>query len=215
MAPSVAVEAPEEENILLKLRREIEAERAAAEAKRGEAPAPQAPEQAVAATGPFGGAHAEERPDGSLLVEGKYLVSGKGTEADPYKVSWDHLISAERDYSPKDGKTTVPERIKALDGKWVEITGYVAFPLVSDETDECLSMMNQWDGCCIGIPPTPYDAIEVRLGSTVTGDTRLTTYGVIKGRFKVDPHLVGGWLVGMYVMDQAKLTPKAYGGVAP
>ena len=69
--------------------------------------------------------------------------------------------------------------------------------------------------CCIGIPPTPYDAIEVRLGSTVTGDTRLTTYGVIKGRFKVDPHLVGGWLVGMYVMDQAKLTPKAFGGVAP
>jgi hypothetical protein len=213
----VAVEAPEEENILLKLRREIEAERAAAEARRreGESPLPPAQEEAVAATGPFGGAHAEERPDGSLLVEGKYLVSGKGTEADPYKVSWDHLISAERDYSPKDGKTTVPERIKALDGKWVEITGYIAFPLVSDETDECLSMMNQWDGCCIGIPPTPYDAIEVRLGSTVTGDTRLTTYGVIKGRFKVDPHLVGGWLVGMYVMDQAKLTPKAFGGVAP
>ena len=31
------------------------------------------------------------------------------------------------------------------------------------EVNEALVMLNQWDGCCIGVPPTPYDAVEVRL----------------------------------------------------
>jgi hypothetical protein len=102
-----------------------------------------------------------------------------------------------------------------LDGKWIEITGYVAFPLMVDAPDECLSMMNQWDGCCIGVPPTPYDAVEVRLTEPVSGNARLTTYGTVRGRFKVDPHLVGGWLVGLYLMDETTLTPQTYGGFSP
>lgn len=225
--PDSGAAADATDNLLLKIRNEIEAERKAAEARR--AAAAHADEQKGAAvsaapakgvvppavSGLFGEAAAEQKADGSLLVDGKYVVAGKGTKENPFKVTWDHLISAERDYAPKDGKKTIPARIQALDDKWVELTGYVAFPLMSAETDEMLSMMNQWDGCCIGIPPTPYDAIEVRLSEPVSGDARLTTYGVVQGKFKVDPHLVGGWLVGLYVIDQGKLTPKAYGGVAP
>ncbi len=235
--PSVApAQSTENENLLIKMREEIERERAAAAAKReAEAklaaaptkdvgtPAPggaqetpgAAPSEKAAESAPFGGAKVEMKPDGSMLVDGKYTVSGQGTKEQPYKITWDHLVSAERDYAPKEGKKTIPARIMALDDKWVEITGYVAFPLMSNETDELLSMMNQWDGCCIGIPPTPYDAIEVRLSNVVSGDTRLTTYGMVTGKFKVDAHLVGGWLVGLYVIDQGKLSPKAYGGVAP
>jgi hypothetical protein len=210
----------EDENLLIKLRQEIEAERAKrdAEAKALQASPPTAappPPTPSESSGLFGTAAAESKPDGSILVEGKYLIKGKGTQEAPYKVTWDHLISAERDYAPKEGKKSIPPRIQALNDSWVEITGYVAFPLMANETDELLSMMNQWDGCCIGIPPTPYDAIEVRLSTAVGGDARLTTYGTIKGKFKVDPHLVGGWLVGLYVIDQGKLTPVAFGGVAP
>lgn len=227
--PPPAIENPlpastEDENLLIKLRQEIEAERAKREAAAklittespsAESPATGTTAPAAQSSGLFGAAAAEAKPDGSILVEGKYIVKGKGTQAEPYKITWDQLISAERDYAPKDGKKSIPDRIQALNDMWVEITGYVAFPLMANETDEMLSMMNQWDGCCIGIPPTPYDAIEVRLSSPVTGDGRLTTYGVIKGKFKVDPHLVGGWLVGLYVVDQGKLTPVAFGGVAP
>jgi len=204
-----------EENLLLKIQQDIAAERAAAAAKKAAAEMTPPPATEPATDGPFGQAKAEVKPDGSLLVEGKYIIKGKGTQAEPFKVTWDHLISAQHDYNPKEGQKTIPARIQALHEKWVEITGYIAFPLMANETDELLSMMNQWDGCCIGIPPTPYDAIEVRLTTAVAGDSRLTTYGSLKGVFKVDPHLVGGWLVGLYVMDQGKLTPVAYGGVAP
>jgi hypothetical protein len=86
---------------------------------------------------------------------------------------------------------------------------------MAETQDECLSMMNQWDGCCIGVPPTPYDAVEVRLKDPATGSARLTSYGTVKGKFKVDPHLVGGWLVGLYVMDSAEMKPQSYGGFAP
>lgn len=157
----------------------------------------------------------EEKPDGSSLVDGRFIVKGKGTEGEPYELVWEHLLSAEEEYVPKEGRKDMPGRIMMLEGKWVQMTGYIAFPLMSDQPDECLSMMNQWDGCCIGIPPTPYDAIEVRLLDPVKGDMRLTTYGVVKGKFKIAPHLVGGWLVGLYGMEQATMKPEQYGGFAP
>ncbi len=181
-------------------------------------PAPKPPAAAKATDGAkqFGAApKVETKADGTMVVDSKYPLKGKGTEAEPYKVMWDQLVSAQDEYVPKDGRKEIPGRIGMLDGKWVEITGYIAFPLMVDTPDECLSMMNQWDGCCIGVPPTPYDAIEVRLTKAVEGNARMTTYGTVKGLFKVDPHLVGGWLVGLYAMDRAVLTPQTYGGFAP
>lgn len=155
------------------------------------------------------------RDDGSLLVDDRFVLRGKGTKEKPYKVTWDQLLSAQEDYVPRDGRKKMPSRITMLDGKYVELTGFVAFPVMADSDDECLSMMNQWDGCCIGVPPTPYDAVEVRLDSPAKGNARLTTYGTIKGKLKISPHLVGGWLVGLYVMDSGALKPQAFGGFAP
>jgi hypothetical protein len=155
------------------------------------------------------------RPDGTMLADGRYLIRGKGTAEDPYKISWEHLISAEEEYVPRQGRKEIPRRIQMLHDKHVEITGYVAFPLLMDEADELLVMLNQWDGCCLGVPPTPYDAVEVRLKNVITGNARMTSYGTLTGRFMVEPHLVGGWLVGLYLMEDAKLAPLAYGGFAP
>lgn len=156
-----------------------------------------------------------QREDGSMVADGRYLIRGRGTIEDPYKISWEHLISAEEAYVPREGRTEIPRRIQMLHDKHVEITGYVAFPLLMDAADELLVMLNQWDGCCLGVPPTPYDAVEVILKDPVTGNARMASYGVVSGTFKVEPHLVGGWLVGLYLMEDARLKPLAYGGFAP
>jgi hypothetical protein len=63
--------------------------------------------------------------------------------------------------------------------------------------------MNLWDGCCIGVPPTPYDAVEVRLTRPVKGDDRLLVHGTVTGRLSIDPQLVGNWLVGLYLMEES------------
>jgi hypothetical protein len=99
-----------------------------------------------------------------------------------------------------------------LDGKFVRLSGYVSFPLYIDQPKELLSMLNQWDGCCIGVPPSPYDAVEVKLGAAISKDDRLATFGIVEGKFTIKPYLVGDWLVGLYLMDDATLKTKQFGG---
>jgi hypothetical protein len=75
------------------------------------------------------------------------------------------------------------------------------------ETKELLVMLNQWDGCCIGVPPTPYDAIEVKLTEPAKRGGKHATfnYGTVEGRLKVEPYLVENWLVGLYLLEDAQL----------
>lgn len=154
----------------------------------------------------------EKQPDGTLLVDGKYVVKGEGTKDKPYEITWEMLTSVQDDYDPRKGKKKIPGRVMMLDGKWVKMTGNVAFPMYVDQPKELLSMLNQWDGCCIGVPPTPYDAIEVRLTAVVSKDDRLATFGAVTGKMSIKPYLVGDWLVGLYIMDDATLSTKQYGG---
>ncbi len=153
--------------------------------------------------------------DGSTLIDERFKVTGDGSKERPYVIPWDLLVSASEEYSPRDGRTELPQRIKMFDGKYVELTGHVAFPLLVEEPRELLSMLNQWDGCCIGVPPTPYDAVEVKLTKTVKGPDRLASYGIVRGKMRVEPQLVGKWLVALYAMSDAELVPKGYGGFTP
>ncbi|HLO42463.1 MAG TPA: hypothetical protein VK176_15680 [Phycisphaerales bacterium] len=165
----------------------------------------------AAETGPLP-AKFEKLENGDTKVDARFIVKGEGTLEKPYEVTWEHLISASELYNPRNGKKRLPERVMMLDGKYVKMSGYVAFPMYVDRPKELLSMLNQWDGCCIGIPPTPYDAIEVRLKNVVEGGDRYATQGQVTGKFSVKPYLAGDWLVGLYVMDDAVFTTKSTAG---
>ena len=148
-----------------------------------------------------------QRADGSLLLDDKYVLKGAGTETDPYIVPWEMLASAQDVYKPRLGQTRMPQRITMLDGAVVKVTGFIAFPITATSPKEALVMLNQWDGCCIGTPPTAYDAIEVRLAKAASGSVRLTTEGSFMGILRVDPFEDNGWLLGLYLMDNATLKP--------
>lgn len=156
----------------------------------------------------------EKRPDGTLLVDGKYVVKGEGTPENPYQITWEQLTSVGTDFDPRAGKKRIPERVAMLHNKAVRIAGYIAFPLMVEEPRECLMMLNQWDGCCIGVPPTPYDAIEVTLAKPATGDNRYAVAGSITGTMLVKPYVMGDWLVGLYVMNKSKMEATDFGGPA-
>jgi len=145
-------------------------------------------------------------------VDDKYVVKGEGTKAHPYEVSWDMLVSAQESYDPRQGRKKLPERLTMLNDKYLKITGYIAFPMFVERPQELLSMLNQWDGCCIGVPPTPYDAVEVHLAEPVTKDQRAAIYGVVTGKFGVKPYLAGDWLVGLYLIENAEFESKGFGG---
>ena len=151
-----------------------------------------------------------ETPSG-LLLDGRWKVEGKGTAAEPYRIGWDLLTAVKRVYQPRRGKDKIPEWIMALNGKRVTIEGYTLLPVGATSLKEMLVMLNQWDGCCIGVPPTPFDAIEVNLRDKLTSDPGkvfgqggAVSYGRITGRFEVDPYLSQGWLLGLYLINDAE-----------
>lgn len=158
---------------------------------------------AVSGSGP---AKLVKQDDGTTLVDDRFVIKGAGTKADPYRVTWEQLVSAQEVYQPRLNRKVIPDRVKMLDGKWVRISGYIAFPIMASSNDEMLMMLNQWDGCCIGVPPTPYDAIEVKLDKPAKGEERLRATGTVQGILRVDPYLVKDWLVSLYLMDNASVS---------
>ncbi|MBM4113134.1 MAG: DUF3299 domain-containing protein [Phycisphaerae bacterium] len=154
----------------------------------------------------------ERLPDGTIVADKRFKILGAGTAADPYRVSWECLQSAQDTYIPRLGENRLPERIAMLDGKVVRMEGYLAFPLVGQEVKQLLIMLNQWDGCCIGVPPSPYDSIEVTLSEPIrnTRQHASFTFGSITGRFKVEPFLADNWLAGLYLLDEAVFTPEEF-----
>lgn len=146
----------------------------------------------------------------TIVLDGRFEVSGHGSERDPYRVKWDLLGSA-RDSIRADGTSVdVPAWIRPLDGSWIEISGYVSTPVVTEETREVLFTMNRWDGCCIGIPPTPFDSIEVKLERPITFVGKHSIrFGVMRGQLHVEPFALGGALLGIYRLEHAIVTTQA------
>jgi hypothetical protein len=151
-------------------------------------------------------ARVEKHPDGSLRIDNRFKVTGSGTPADPYKVPWDMLTSAKETYNPRLGLTKLPQRVVMFDGQHIKLTGFSAFPIAATTPKDMLIMLNQWDGCCIGTPPTAYDAVECHLAKAGTAEDRAATHGSVKGVFKLDPYEDNGWLLGLYMIDGASFT---------
>jgi hypothetical protein len=149
---------------------------------------------------------AQRLPDGSLRLDQAHTIRGSGSKDDPYVVPFDLLISAENTYQPRKGLTRLPQRVTFMHGAWVRLTGYVAFPITAGDATEMLVMQNQWDGCCIGVPPTAYDAVEVKLAEAAAGEQRLAIHGSVLGRFKVDPYVDNNYLLGLYVLEHASFS---------
>lgn len=145
-------------------------------------------------------------PNGSIVADGKWTITGEGTERNPYVVPWELLVSAMDTYQPRAQLRDIPQRIAFLDGKRVRVEGYIIFPLVVQQAQQCLLTFNQWDGCCIGIPPSAYDAIEVNLSSSIPINRKHgLLFGGVEGILHVAPLLSEGWLYGLYAMDDARL----------
>lgn len=146
----------------------------------------------------------EQRADGSFrVIAANAWVQGAGTASEPYVLSWDVLKSIEKQYDPRNGKDTLPDWLDLLEGKVVQIEGNTLVPVVASTTRELLVMQNPWDGCCIGVPPTPYDAVEVSLNHDVDFGNSAVGFGSVQGTFYVDPYVVDGWVLGVYIIEDA------------
>jgi hypothetical protein len=211
---SLEIESPQESQPLSdKLVIETETDQTPPDAETASIPEPtgdiviELPEQAdrIAAEDEPAPPSYELRADGSFKVLAANLwVEGVGTEAAPFLLSWDVLKSIQKQYNPKNGNDTLPDWLELLEGKHVAIEGNTLVPVVASSTRELLVMQNPWDGCCIGVPPTPYDAVEVSLDHDVDFGNSAVGYGSVQGVFYADPYVVDGWVLGVYIIEDAK-----------
>lgn len=146
----------------------------------------------------------EVRTDERALVIGRVTIPGSGSAEDPYELPWGVLISAIRTYNPRLELNDLPAWAASLDERYVRLTGFAFLPVVASETDEILLMLNPWDGCHMGAPPTPYDSVEVLLDRAVNLGGR-NGFVTVTGKFRVDPYLIRNWLVSLYTMEDARL----------
>jgi hypothetical protein len=154
---------------------------------------------------PTAQARIDRQPDGTLLLDGRFTLTGSGSEQDPFVIGWPLLFSANETIDAKADRLTVPPRIDFLNGQWVQISGFLAPPLWGVQTKELLVMKNRWDGCCIGLPPTPFDCIEAELATPIKlGAQHTISFGVIRGRLVVSPFKAGGFLIGLYRLESAR-----------
>ena len=140
-----------------------------------------------------------------IEVDGRYTILGSGTELDPDRVTWELLKSAYETMDLNGSRVTPPKRLEMLNGTYVQISGYLAPPLWGQETRELLVLLNRWDGCCIGLPPTPFDCIEAQLSAPMKlGAAHTISYGTIRGKFIVEPFKAGTFLIGLYRLEEAQ-----------
>ena len=140
----------------------------------------------------------------SIRLDDRFILRGNGTERDPFTISWELLASARDTIDAEAGAITPPPHIELLDGAWVRIDGYYSSPLITETVQEVLVTLNRWDGCCIGLPPTPFDCIETGLKHPIDLKSKhLVRFGTVTGRMKIQPFAIGTWLMGLYCLEEA------------
>lgn len=140
----------------------------------------------------------------TIELDGRYRIVGNGSADDPYRISWELLTSAGPFIDPAQQALTPPPWVRALEGSYIEISAYYSTAVRVQSTKNVLLTLNRWDGCCIGLPPTPFDAIDTTLSKTLDmKGAHLFRYGTFRGRLVVEPFAAGTFLLGLYRLEDA------------
>ena len=147
--------------------------------------------------------------DAELTADGTTVdLDGAGTAEDPYRASWTMLEEMRRTYRPQDGVREVPPVVAALDGTVVELAGFHLMPWTRGDVTQILLLKYIWDGCCIGVPPSPFTAIDVEFAEP-TPRAALPGHAIttIRGTLRLEPYEFDGWLLELYFLDDAVVVP--------
>ncbi len=134
------------------------------------------------------------------------MPPGAGTERQPFRVSWELLGQASGHVRGDGTIDAMPRTLELLGGTWIEVSGYYAPAIIAPSTDEVVLMLNRWDGCCIGLPPTPYDSVLVKTRTPIDFSLQhQIRFGTMRGRLVLEPFALGGLVLGLYRIEDAEL----------
>ncbi|MEY2794584.1 MAG: hypothetical protein RIR10_300 [Planctomycetota bacterium] len=145
----------------------------------------------------------------TVELDGRYRVTGNGSANDPYVISWELLTSASEFIDLTQNARTPPPWVRLLDGTYVQISGYYSTAVRVSVAKNLLLTLNRWDGCCIGVPPTPFDAIDIDMRKPLPmGGMHLIRFGTFRGQLRVEPVEAASYLLGFYRLEDATFETK-------
>lgn len=145
----------------------------------------------------------------TIMLDERFRITGNGSANDPYRISWELLTSAGAFIDPAQGALRAPPWVRLLDGTYIELSGYYSTAIRVPVATHLLLTLNRWDGCCIGLPPTPFDAIDLsmRIPLPMAG-LHAIRFGTFRGRLSVEPFEAGGFLLGLYRLEDTTFETK-------
>lgn len=169
-------------------------------------PAARRTDGATAATAAIPAASAPATPSSPSAPSAAVMPPGAGTERQPFRVSWELLGQASGHVRGDGTFDAMPRTLELLGGTWIELSGYYAPAIIAPSTDELVLMLNRWDGCCIGLPPTPYDSALVKTRTPIDFSLQhQIRFGTLRGRLVLEPFALGGLVLGLYRIEDAEL----------
>ncbi|MCI0342031.1 MAG: DUF3299 domain-containing protein [Planctomycetales bacterium] len=124
--------------------------------------------------------------------------------AAPTEVSFPLLESVTKPIGEAKTLDDLPKEVRDMDGKEVLLMGHLLVPYASGTVREFLIAKYPWDGCCMGVPPTIYTAVEVVLAKGQRLSDPTAPLVTVRGRLSVKPQFIDGYPTGLYKIEEAK-----------
>jgi hypothetical protein len=105
-----------------------------------------------------------------------------------------------------EGKTAIPEAVRKLNGKWVEITGMMLPINETQHISRFIILQSLW-GCCFGQAPAANHIIVVTMEPGGEVDFYPDPIKVV-GKFSVAETREEGYLISLYQLEAIKVTSK-------
>lgn len=110
------------------------------------------------------------------------------------------------DWNYVEGKTPIPEKVQKLNGKLVEVTGFMMPINYTENIKNFILIQSLW-GCCFGQTPAPNHIIVVNMEEGKTVDFYPDPIRVI-GTFSVGETREEGYLISVYQVTGKKVIAK-------
>jgi hypothetical protein len=105
-----------------------------------------------------------------------------------------------------EGKTPIPEDIKKLDGKRVEIAGFIYSNRMDNQLTQFILVQSLW-GCCFGKAPDMNHFVDITMESG-KASAYYPDPVKIQGKLSVSEHRENGYLMSLYRLEAASVTVK-------
>ncbi|ACF14863.1 conserved hypothetical protein [Chloroherpeton thalassium ATCC 35110] len=104
----------------------------------------------------------------------------------------------------KTRRSAVPPKLKALDGKMINIAGYMIPLNEAVDITEFMLIQYPFFGCCYSVPPEPNETVLVSLPQGKSTEYVNTPIRVT-GRFCIDDTQIDGYVVSLYRVEIAEI----------